>query len=428
MANTILLKRSSTASSTPTAGQLSAGELAINTLDEKIFFKNSAGTVKSLSAMSDLTSNLVTISTTQTISGSKTFSVDVTMTGDLAVNGGDITTTAATATLFNANATTVTAFGAATTLTLAALTTAHTVNIATGGLPGGSTKTINIGTGSGNATRTSNVNIGSIGGKTYFNSGEGVFVGDNSGLTPGVLYVDTVVPYTDLGSLSLISYGGNMSLTSSASIFVGDDGTANSTGITINDIFLSIGMYAGSGVTLSDRTELRFAESAINGANYVGFKAPASLSANKIWVLPSADGSANQVLKTDGAGNLGWATAGGGSAAGSDTQVQFNDGGTAFGGDSGLTYNKTTDTLSVGTSSSAGYLNVNGQGELRLNDADSSNYVALKSPATVSSNVTWTMPSADGAGGQVLTTNGSGTLSWSTPTAVELALFNMGII
>src|SRR5260370_694947 len=37
----------------------------------------------------------------------------------------------------------------------------------------------------------------------------------------------------------------------------------------------------------------------------------------------------------------------GGSPGGSDTQVQFNNSG-AFGGDAGLTYNKTTDTLSVG--------------------------------------------------------------------------------
>lgn len=38
---------------------------------------------------------------------------------------------------------------------------------------------------------------------------------------------------------------------------------------------------------------------------------------------------------------------GGGTAAGSDTQVQFNDGGSAFGGDAGLTYNKTSDKLTV---------------------------------------------------------------------------------
>ena len=55
--------------------------------------------------------------------------------------------------------------------------------------------------------------------------------------------------------------------------------------------------------------ELRFYE----GSNYVGFEAPA-LSADKIWVLPSADGSTGQLLKTDGSGNLGWVTAGGASS------------------------------------------------------------------------------------------------------------------
>jgi len=38
---------------------------------------------------------------------------------------------------------------------------------------------------------------------------------------------------------------------------------------------------------------------------------------------------------------------GGGTPGGSDTQVQFNDGG-SFGGDSGLVFNKTTDTLTIG--------------------------------------------------------------------------------
>ncbi len=38
---------------------------------------------------------------------------------------------------------------------------------------------------------------------------------------------------------------------------------------------------------------------------------------------------------------------GGTTAAGSNTQVQFNDGGTSLGGDSGLTFNKSTDTLST---------------------------------------------------------------------------------
>ena len=43
---------------------------------------------------------------------------NVTVTGDLAVNGGDITTTQTTASVFNTNATTVNAFGAATTVSI----------------------------------------------------------------------------------------------------------------------------------------------------------------------------------------------------------------------------------------------------------------------------------------------------------------------
>ena len=42
MAHVVQLKRSATTTAAPTAGQLSAGELAINTVDETIFFKNNA--------------------------------------------------------------------------------------------------------------------------------------------------------------------------------------------------------------------------------------------------------------------------------------------------------------------------------------------------------------------------------------------------
>jgi hypothetical protein len=44
----IQLYYSTTASAAPSSGNLVAGELAINTLDEKLYFKNSAGTVKVL--------------------------------------------------------------------------------------------------------------------------------------------------------------------------------------------------------------------------------------------------------------------------------------------------------------------------------------------------------------------------------------------
>ena len=65
-----------------------------------------------------------------------------------------------------------------------------------------------------------------------------------------------------------------------------------------------------------------------------------------------------------------------------------------------------------------GNLTMNAQGDLRFADADSSNWVAFQAPATVASNVTWTLPSADGTSGQVLQTNGSGTLSFTTPTGI----------
>lgn len=65
-----------------------------------------------------------------------------------------------------------------------------------------------------------------------------------------------------------------------------------------------------------------------------------------------ATGTAGQVLKSAGPGaNSYWGDLSAG-VAGSDTQVQFNDAGN-LAGDAGLTYNKTTDTLTV-----AGAVNV----------------------------------------------------------------------
>jgi hypothetical protein len=66
------------------------------------------------------------------------------------------------------------------------------------------------------------------------------------------------------------------------------------------------------------------------------------------YTLPTGQPTANgQALTATTAGVMSWATAGGGTPGGTDTQVQFNDGGSTFGGDSGLTYNKTTDNLTV---------------------------------------------------------------------------------
>lgn len=54
------------------------------------------------------------------------------------------------------------------------------------------------------------------------------------------------------------------------------------------------------------------------------------------------------------------------------------------------------------------------QADFRFLDNDNSNYVGFKAATTITADVMWTLPSADGTNGQVLTTNGTGTLSWTT--------------
>ena len=63
-----------------------------------------------------------------------------------------------------------------------------------------------------------------------------------------------------------------------------------------------------------------------------------------------------------------------------------------------------------------GDLTVANQGDIRLGEAtaNGSNYVAIQAPSSLAANVTYTLPSADGTSGQLLSTNGSGALSWAT--------------
>jgi hypothetical protein len=84
----------------------------------------------------------------------------------------------------------------------------------------------------------------------------------------------------------------------------GTQGIETDTGLTYNP---STGALTASNISVGgSNNELRFYE----GANYVGFEAPA-LSADQIWVLPIADGSSGEFLKTNGSGTLAWASASG---------------------------------------------------------------------------------------------------------------------
>ena len=55
---------------------------------------------------------------------------------------------------------------------------------------------------------------------------------------------------------------------------------------------------------------------------------------------------------------------------------------------------------------------------IRFQDSSGAPFVALKSPSSVSSNVTFTLPGADGSNGQMLQTNGSGALSFTSVQGV----------
>jgi hypothetical protein len=83
--------------------------------------------------------------------------------------------------------------------------------------------------------------------------------------------------------------------------------TAALTGTASNNLPLAGGTLTGN-VILDNQVDARFREATANGTNYVGFQAPASVASDVLWTLPGVDGTAGQVLKTDGSGTLSWIT------------------------------------------------------------------------------------------------------------------------
>jgi hypothetical protein len=87
---------------------------------------------------------------------------------------------------------------------------------------------------------------------------------------------------------------------------------ANDGFITLGTASTNFGLVSASGatftgdITLNAQSDVRFADS--DSSNYVALQAPATVSSNVTFTLPSADGTANQALKTDASGNLGFAS------------------------------------------------------------------------------------------------------------------------
>jgi hypothetical protein len=128
-------------------------------------------------------------------------------------------------------------------------------------------------------------------------------------------------------------------------------------------------------------------------------------SANSAWIeLRQLDGEFTTVPVEDG-------------SAGAPS-IYFKTSGT----DTGL-YSPGADQVGISTGGTARVIvdsngaTLNGQGDLRFADSDSSHFIALQAPATITTDVTLTLPSADGTSGQFISTDGSGTLSFATPAS-----------
>lgn len=124
--------------------------------------------------------------------------------------------------------------------------------------------------------------------------------------------------------------------------------------ISITPEAISLNVYAvggTNGVPAGNVGDLQyyaangFAAIPSNTANYTGNTLNLNVVDTKI-----SGGVNGYVLQTDGSGNISWTAqsggGGNGSPGGSNTQIQYNDGG-LFGGSTGFTFNKTSNLISV---------------------------------------------------------------------------------
>ena len=215
----------------------------------------------------------------------------------------------------------------------------------------------------------------------------------------------------------------NTSLTTAESIQF--DGT--------NGVFYNDDIYINA--VSSTPQELRFRDN--DNSHYVGFKAPATISSNVIFTLPTADGSANQTLTTDGSGALSWT-----SQTANDVTVSANnstdetvypvfvDGATGAQGvesDTGLTYNPSSGILTAtqftgalsGNATTATALatsrNFSISGDITASTQGFTGVANVVLSATIDDNVVDAGAlnvSGNGSSGQALISDGDGSFSW----------------
>jgi len=183
------------------------------------------------------------------------------------------------------------------TLTFAGTTNETTVAESSGTVTVGLVDNPTIG---GNLTVTGNLTI---------NGSTTTLSTTNSTIEDKLIELATGTTGTPSGDVGIVGERG-----SSANVFIGFDesadeftvGTGTFTGATTGDLTITKGTLSSAGLRLYDPSD---------GSHYVSLVSP-SISGNISFVLPNNDGDANQLLSTDGSGNLSFISATAASGAG----------------------------------------------------------------------------------------------------------------
>jgi len=109
----------------------------------------------------------------------------------------------------------------------------------------------------------------------------------------------------NLGNITIKDDGGTMG------VFAADGTTPASLGNT--STVVASGNITGGNLAVGNIGTITFPDN--DGSHYVAFRAPTAITANVTYKWPSQDGTSGQVLQTDGAGTLSFATASGGGGA-----------------------------------------------------------------------------------------------------------------
>ena len=158
----------------------------------------------------------------------------------------------------------------------------------------------------------------------------------------------------------------------------------------------------------SFRSDLNNALSAIQ-TTHSGTSRPTGAVSGQLW-LDTTTATSPTLKYYDGADDISLAT-----IDHSANTVNWLDSTVSITGLS-TTATGTVLTLSDSVNTTTVNLIIDNQKEIRFREttANGTNYVALKAPASLASDLTFTLPATDGASGQALVTNGSGVLSFAS--------------